>query len=95
MAKQRFYLLPGFFGFANLGEFVYFGHVRNMLVDELHRRRIDAEVGRILAEQHERAARILQARTEVLREAAATLLARETITGDELRAFAGRPKEAA
>ncbi len=48
MAKQRFYLLPGFFGFANLGEFVYFGHVRNMLVDELHRRRIDAEVHVVL-----------------------------------------------
>ncbi|MGA9526006.1 MAG: triacylglycerol lipase [Myxococcaceae bacterium] len=49
MGKQRFYLLPGFFGFANLGEFVYFGHVRNMLVDELHRRGIDAEVHVVLS----------------------------------------------
>lgn len=43
-SKQRFYLLPGFFGFANLGEVVYFGHVRNLLVDELHRRGVEAEV---------------------------------------------------
>ncbi len=43
-AKQRIYLLPGFFGFANLGEIVYFGHVYTLLKEELARRGVDAEV---------------------------------------------------
>lgn len=42
--RHRIYLVPGFFGFANLGEFVYFGHVRDFLEAELHRRTIRAEV---------------------------------------------------
>src|SRR4029077_1747642 len=29
--KARLYLVPGFFGFTNLGELQYFGHVRNFL----------------------------------------------------------------
>jgi pimeloyl-ACP methyl ester carboxylesterase len=47
-ARHRFYLLPGFFGFANLGEIIYFGHVRNLLVEELHRRGADVEVHVVL-----------------------------------------------
>src|ERR687891_2631574 len=46
-AKHRVYLLPGFFGFANLGEVVYFGHVRNFLVDEFRSRGVDAEVHQV------------------------------------------------
>lgn len=46
---QRFYLLPGFFGFANLGEIVYFGHVRNFLIEELRRRGIEAEVHTVMS----------------------------------------------
>lgn len=30
---QRVYLIPGFFGFANLGDFAYFGHVLDALDD--------------------------------------------------------------
>jgi len=26
--RQHVWLVPGFFGFANLGDFAYFGHVR-------------------------------------------------------------------
>jgi len=26
-------LVPGFFGFANLGDFAYFGHVRELLAE--------------------------------------------------------------
>jgi triacylglycerol lipase len=29
---ERVYLVPGFFGFANLGELTYFGHVRRLLL---------------------------------------------------------------
>lgn len=49
MAKQRIYLLPGFFGFANLGEIVYFGHVRTLLVEDLRARGVDAEVHVVLS----------------------------------------------
>lgn len=42
--KHRLYLAPGFFGFANLGELVYFGHVRDFLVAEFGRRNVPAEV---------------------------------------------------
>jgi cell division protease FtsH len=52
---------------------------------------IDAEVRRILDEQEARVATLLAARREVLREAAALLLAKETISGDELRAIAAPP----
>jgi len=43
-APQRFYLVPGFFGFANLGELKYFGHVRDFLAAEAARRRLTVEV---------------------------------------------------
>jgi hypothetical protein len=43
-APQRFYLVPGFFGFANLGELKYFGHVRDFLVAEATRRGAAAKV---------------------------------------------------
>ena len=48
---------------------------------------IDDEVGRILGEQRDRAARILGARLATLRDAAAVLLQKETITGGELAAI--------
>lgn len=47
--KHRIYLLPGFFGFANLGEIVYFGHARNLLVEDLRRRGVDADVHTVLS----------------------------------------------
>ena len=43
-AKHHIYLVPGFFGFTNLGELVYFGHVRDFLQAEFARRGVDAEV---------------------------------------------------
>jgi len=33
--KHRIYLIPGFFGFANLGELVYFAHVKDYLTGRL------------------------------------------------------------
>ena len=42
--KHHVYLVPGFFGFANLGELVYFGHVKDFLEEELARRGINADV---------------------------------------------------
>jgi cell division protease FtsH len=50
-------------------------------------RQIDAEVRRILDEQHDRVLALLRGRLPGLRAAAAALLARETLTGDELRAI--------
>src|SRR5688500_13697483 len=47
--KHRVYLLPGFFGFANLGEIVYFGHVVSWLKGELEQRGVDAEVFHVLS----------------------------------------------
>jgi hypothetical protein len=43
-SPQHFYLVPGFFGFANLGELKYFGHVRDYLVAAAVRRGLDARV---------------------------------------------------
>ena len=37
-------LVPGFFGFANLGDFTYFGHVRNFLAEKGPSLGIDGEV---------------------------------------------------
>lgn len=47
--KLRVYLLPGFFGFANLGEIVYFGHVITWLTQEFKRRGVDAEIFHVLS----------------------------------------------
>jgi triacylglycerol lipase len=47
--KHHIYLVPGFFGFTNLGELVYFGHVRDFLKAEFARRGIEAEVVAILS----------------------------------------------
>jgi hypothetical protein len=45
MAKRQHVLLvPGFFGFANLGDFAYFGHVRDYFVRYMRRHGIGGEV---------------------------------------------------
>jgi len=51
-------------------------------------REIDAEVSRIIEEQFARVTTILTAQQAVLREAAAVLLQKEVISGEELRAIA-------
>ncbi len=53
-------------------------------------REIDCEVRRIIDEQYGRVTAMLGARETVLREAAAVLLSKETITGDELKAIVDR-----
>ena len=50
-------------------------------------REIDCEVRRIIDEQHARVSTVLDSQQDVLREAAAVLLGRETITGEELKAI--------
>ncbi|HVN84423.1 MAG TPA: triacylglycerol lipase [Candidatus Binatia bacterium] len=42
--RHHIYLIPGFFGFANVGRLRYFLHVRTFLLQELGARGIDAEV---------------------------------------------------
>jgi cell division protease FtsH len=53
-------------------------------------REIDAEIRRIIDEQHARVTALLQAREAALREAATLLISRETITGEELKAVMAR-----
>lgn len=43
-ARQYVFLVPGFFGFANLGDLKYFAHVREVLTDALARQGVAAEV---------------------------------------------------
>jgi len=53
-------------------------------------REIDCEVRRIIDEQYVRVRALLSARPEALREAAAVLLNKEVISGEELQAIAAR-----
>jgi len=57
-------------------------------------REIDCEIHRILDEQHARATTIVGGQQERLREAAALLLGKETMSGEELRAILARPTTA-
>jgi thioesterase domain-containing protein len=43
-SKHYLYLVPGFFGFANLGELKYFGHVRSFLADRCQRLGLEAHI---------------------------------------------------
>ncbi len=70
--KHRIYLLPGFFGFANLGEIVYWGHVYDALKAELSKRGVEAEVFHVLSHP-----------TASIRTRAADLLAELTKTGGD------------
>lgn len=44
MARHHIYLVPGFFGFSNLGGITYFHHVREVLEELWSRRGLDIEV---------------------------------------------------
>lgn len=44
MARHHIYLVPGFFGFANFGDFKYFAHVRDHLRDWLAERGVAAAI---------------------------------------------------
>jgi triacylglycerol lipase len=43
-ARQHVYLVPGFFGFANLGELVYFTHVREYLEEACRREGMEVAI---------------------------------------------------
>jgi triacylglycerol lipase len=63
-------LVPGFFGFANLGDFAYFGHVRDFLAERGREAGIDGEVSVVAtvptASLRKRAARLAEAIAEVV-----------------------------
>jgi triacylglycerol esterase/lipase EstA (alpha/beta hydrolase family) len=44
MPTHHLYLVPGFFGFANLGQITYFGHVRRILAEKLPALGLDARL---------------------------------------------------
>jgi len=62
---------------------------------EMTAHEIDCEVRRIIDEQYDRVHRILEARRELLHDAAAFLLDKETMSGDELRTIVSRASVAA
>ncbi len=49
VATQHIFLVPGFFGFANLGELVYFGHVHDSLKAQLARMDLPCEVVQVFS----------------------------------------------
>ncbi|RYZ32038.1 MAG: triacylglycerol lipase, partial [Myxococcaceae bacterium] len=72
--KHHVYLVPGFFGFTNLGELLYFGHAYEFLKQDLARRGVDAEVVTIVSHP-----------TASIRQRTADLLkaVSETASGDD------------
>ncbi len=66
--RHHIYLIPGFFGFANLGDLKYFGHVTDFIQGELRSRGLDATVHNVhtspTASVRKRAIRLLQALIE-------------------------------
>lgn len=72
MQKHRVYLVPGFFGFVNLGDLYYFGHLADLLVDAFRDQGHAVEIVRVnshpTASVRTRAQRLLQAITETSRD---------------------------
>jgi hypothetical protein len=68
--RQHVLLVPGFFGFANLGDFAYFGHVRDFFARYLRRHGIAGEVIVVqtfpTASLRRRATRVLETMAELL-----------------------------
>ncbi|HWE29277.1 MAG TPA: hypothetical protein VHB97_14810 [Polyangia bacterium] len=68
--RQHVLLVPGFFGFANLGDFAYFGHVRDFFARHMRRHGIGGEVVVVqtfpTASLRRRAARVIETMAEVL-----------------------------
>ncbi len=64
MSRVHVYLVPGFFGFANLGELRYFAHVREFLRGALRSHGLEAEIHDVrtlpTASLRTRAARVLE-----------------------------------
>ena len=48
--RQHVLLVPGFFGFANLGDFTYFGHVRELLAEVGPATGLDGEIRVVFTE---------------------------------------------
>lgn len=68
--RQHVLLVPGFFGFANLGDFAYFGHVREFFARHTRRRGIGGEVIVVqtypTASLKRRATRVVETMAELL-----------------------------
>src|SRR4051812_29888769 len=68
--RQHVLLVPGFFGFANLGDFAYFGHVREYFARYMRRHGIGGEIVVVqtfpTASLRRRAARVLEVLVDVI-----------------------------
>jgi hypothetical protein len=77
VAPHHLLLVPGFFGFANLGDFAYFGHVHDLLVAMGPEAGIDGEVRVVptipIASLPTRAARLVEAIAQVVAERGGTV----------------------
>ena len=69
-SRQHVLLVPGFFGFANLGDFAYFVHVRDFMARYLRRRGLSGEVIVVqtfpTASLRRRATRVVETMAELL-----------------------------
>ena len=67
--RQHVLLVPGFFGFANLGDFAYFAHVRDYFATHMRRRGIAGDVRVVqtypTASLPRRATRVLETMAEL------------------------------
>jgi pimeloyl-ACP methyl ester carboxylesterase len=73
MTKHHVLLVPGFFGFANLGDLAYFGHVRTLLAELLADLGADATVTSVktlpTASIRRRATRVAEVIADLLKQA--------------------------
>ena len=90
--RHRVYLVPGFFGFAYIGEFKYFAHVRDVLGADLAAKGIDAEIiyvrTRPTASIRRRAQRLFETVAETSREGDAVHLVGHSSGGLDARLLA-------
>jgi hypothetical protein len=70
--RHHIFLIPGFFGFANLGDFAYFAHVRDFFVSYLRRHGVSGEIHVVrtypTASLLRRATRVLETVAEALHD---------------------------
>ncbi len=92
MRKADVYLIPGFFGFADIGGITYFHHVVDVIVDALRERGVEARTfgvkTRPTASIRRRAGRLLETVAETAAEDSEIFLVGHSTGGLDARLFA-------
>lgn len=90
--KHHVYLIPGFFGFADLGGITYFHHVRQFIIDEFAAKNIEVEIHEVrtlpTASIRKRAGRLLETVGETALDDAPIHLIGHSTGGLDARLFA-------